>query len=124
MSIDMHNTQPERIAAEDWLDRALRAEGAAQRSDYIADDGFTASVVAQLPVAATAPAWRRPAVALLWLGAGIAALMAVPGLFDDTFRGSVAMVVGHRFGVADVAVLLGLLAAATWSSLIYAARAE
>lgn len=120
----MQNMQPEQTEPDDWLDAALRADGAARRSDYISDDGFTASVVARLPVAATAPAWRRPAVALLWLGAGIAALMAMPGLFDDTFRGSVAMIVGHRFGVADIAVLLGLLGAATWSSLIYAARAQ
>ena len=120
----MQNTQPERTHPDDWLEQALRAEGAAYRSANIADDGFAASVMARLPVGATAPAWRRPAVALLWLGAGVAALMAVPGLFDDTFRGSVAMVVGHRFGVADVAVLLGLLSAATWASLIYAARAE
>ena len=120
----MQNTQPEHADPDDWLEQALRAEGAASRSDYIADDGFSASVMARLPVALTAPAWRRPAVALLWLGAGIAALLAVPGLFDDTFRGAVAMIVGRRFGIADIAVLLGLLSAATWASLIYAARAE
>ena len=120
----MQNTQPEPTDPDDWLEAALRADGAARRSEYIADDGFTASVVARLPVAATAPAWRRPTLVLLWLGAGIAALMAVPGLFDDTFRSSVAMVVGHRFGVADIAVLLGMLGVATWSSLIYAVRAE
>ena len=124
MSVTMQNTQPERTDPDEWLEQVLRAEGAARRSDYIADDGFTASVVARLPVAATLPGWRRPAVALLWLGAGVAALMAVPGLFDDTFRGSVAMVVGHHFGVADIAVLLGVLGAATWGSLIYAVRAE
>ena len=120
----MQNSQPDPTEPDDWLEQTLRAEGVAHRSAYIADDGFTASVVARLPVAATPPAWRRPAVALLWLGAGIAALMAVPGLFDDTVRGSVAMVVGHRFDVADVAAVLGMLSAAMWASLIYAARAD
>ncbi len=120
----MHNTQPEHLDPDDWLEQALRAEGAASRSDYIADDGFSTSVMARLPVAVTAPAWRRPVVALLWLGAGIAALLAMPGLFDDTLRNTVAMVVGRRFGVAEIAVLLGVLSAATWASLIYAARAE
>ena len=120
----MQNPQAPGTDPNDWLDQALRAEGEAHRTDYVADGGFAASVMARLPAAVAAPAWRRPAVALLWLGAGMVALMAAPGLFDETFRGSVAMVVGHRFGVADLAALLGVLGVATWSTLIYAARAE
>ena len=120
----MNDTPPEHTAPDDWLERALRAEGAASRSDYIADDGFSASVMARLPLAVTVPAWRRPVVALMWLGAGLAALLAMPGLFDDTFRNAVAMIVGRRYGVADIAVLLVVLSAATWASLLYAARAE
>jgi hypothetical protein len=124
MSANMHHTQPEHTDPDDWLEQALRAEGAASRSDYIADNGFSASVMARLPLAVTAPAWRRPVVALMWLGAGVAALLAMPGLFDDTLRDAVAMIVGRRFGVVDIAVMLGLLSAATWASLLYAARAE
>jgi hypothetical protein len=120
----MPTMQPDYTHPDDWLEQALRADGDAHRSAYIADDGFAASVMARLPVAATPPAWRRPVLALIWLGAGIAALLAAPGLFEDAFRSTVALFVGQRIGVADLAALLGVLAAATWATLIYAARAD
>lgn len=109
---------------DDWLERALRAEGGDHRASYIADDGFTARVLARLPQAATAPAWRRPAVVLLWLCAGAGAALAVPGLFDEAFRNGVALLVGHRMGLADIVALVAVLGAATWGTLVYAARAD
>jgi hypothetical protein len=80
--------------------------------------------MARLPQAATPPVWRRPVVALLWFCAAAAAVMGIPGLFDDVFRGTVAMFVGHRIGVADVVALLVVLGAATWGMLLYAVRVE
>src|SRR5712671_5592486 len=59
--------QPDIDAADDWLDDVLRDAGRVHREEYIADDGFTRSLMAKLPEAAALPAWRRPAVALLWV---------------------------------------------------------
>ena len=45
----MMNMTPAPDPAPDWLDDALRADGALQRSAYIDDGGFTAGVMATLP---------------------------------------------------------------------------
>jgi hypothetical protein len=111
-------------AGDDWLESALHADARDHAATYLADDGFTARVLAGLPQPATLPAWRRPVVALLWLAVVIAGVAMLPAWFDDVFRGVAALVVGHRFGLADVAAILTLLGGATWSTLLYAARAE
>jgi ferric-dicitrate binding protein FerR (iron transport regulator) len=109
---------------DDWFERALAADAAEQAAAYLADDGFTAQVLTRLPQPATLPAWRRPVVVLLWLAVAVAGVLALPAWFDDAFRGAAALLVGHRFALSDVAVLLTVLGAATWSVLVYAARAE
>jgi hypothetical protein len=110
-------------AGDDWLEEALRADARGQ-SAYLADDGFTARVLAGLPQPALLPAWRRPVVALFWLAVAIAGAAALPMWFDETFRSLAALVVGQRFGLSDLVVVLTVLVAATWSALVYAARAE
>ena len=116
--------QPEIDAGADWLDDMLRDVGREHRADYVADDGFTQRVMAQLPEPATLPAWRRPAVVLLWvLGIG-ALIFSLPGLFEQVFRGAVAMLAGQRLGLADVAMALILFGAATWGTLVYAVRSD
>lgn len=112
------------IDREDWLAAALKAAGQEHRAAYIADDGFTARVIAGLPAAPTLPAWRRPAIVLLWLLAGAAALVALPGIFDDAFRGAVALLVRRPLGLGDIAMALLLCAAAAWGALVYAARTQ
>ncbi|MFI4951707.1 MAG: hypothetical protein ACHP7M_01075 [Burkholderiales bacterium] len=109
-------------ATEDWLDGALEAAGREHRAGYIADEGFTARVIGCLPVAPTLPAWRRPAIAALWLLGGAAAMVALPGAFDNAFRGAVALIVARPFHLADIAVMLALCGAAAWGALFYAAR--
>jgi len=116
------NTQD--VDTADWLDAALEEAGREHRAAYVADDGFTARVVGRLPAAPTLPAWRRPVIVLLWLLAGAGAFVTLPGAFDDAFRSSVALLLGHRMGLADFAVLLALFGAAAWTSLVYAARAN
>ncbi len=54
--------------------------------------------------------------------AGAAAMVSLPAAFDDAFRGTVALLLGHRLGLADFALLLVLCGTAIWSSLVYAAR--
>ena len=122
MSVDMQNKDFD--TSDDWLEQALRAEGDEHRSTYVADDGFTSRVMSRLPQPATLPVWRRPVIVFLWLCAAAAALVGVPGLFEDAFRSTVAMLVGHRIGVVDIVALLVVLSAGTWGMLIYAARAE
>lgn len=109
---------------DDWFERALVEAGREHRAEYIADDGFTASVVSRLPAPFTLPAWRRPVVALLWILGGVVVSISLPGLFDQLFRGVMTMLVGLRMGLVDVAMALIVLGGITWSTLVYAARSE
>jgi hypothetical protein len=108
-----------------WLEQALKADAQAHAAAYVADDGFTAKVLSRLPAAAVLPAWRRPVVALLWLIAGGAVVALLPDLFYALFGGLVALLVGQPMLTwSHLAVALMLLGAATWSTLVYAMRAE
>jgi hypothetical protein len=113
----------ESMHADDWLDRALRADGA--RADaYVADDGFTARVLAGLPQHAALPAWRRPIVVLLWLVAAAAAVVALPDLFYEVFRSLVATAVAQPLTLPRIALALTVLGAMAWSTIVFAVREE
>jgi hypothetical protein len=118
------NPQPDIDAADDWLDDVLRDAGRVHREEYIADDGFTRSVMAKLPEAAALPAWRRPAVALLWVLAVGGVMVALPGVFEDLFRGAMAVFTGHRLGLPDIGAALVLFGGVAWSTLLYAMRSD
>jgi len=111
-------------ADDGWLEQALEADAREHAAAYVTDDGFTAKVMARLPAPATLPAWRRPVLALLWLIAGSAIAVALPELFYDVFRNLVAMVVGQPLTLSRIAVVIILLGATTWSTVVYAMRAE
>jgi len=104
-----------------WLEQALKAD--AQATAYVADEGFTARVMAGLPAPATLPAWRRPVVALLWLIAGGAVVALLPDLFYTIFGGLVVLFV-QPLTWSHLGVVLLVLGATTWSTLVYAMRAE
>ena len=118
------NQQPEIEPADDWLDNVLRDAGRIHRDQYIADDGFSRSVMAKLPEATALPAWRRPVIALLWVLAVGAVMMALPGVFEDLFRGAMAVFTGHRLGLPDIAAALVLFGGIAWSTLFYAMRSD
>ena len=108
-----------------WLEQALKADAQAHAAAYVADDGFTAKVVARLPAPAVLPAWRRPVVLVLWLVAAVAAVALLPDLFYAIFGGLVALLVGQpALTWSHLAVALMLLCGATWSTLVYVIRTE
>jgi len=126
------NDQPTMREAgkDDWLDAALRAEGVEHRADYLADDGFTARVMAELPVPETLPAWRTPVLIVLWVCAGIGVAFALPGLLadapslpgllSDAARETVRLVSGHPVSLTGIAVGILALAAANWTAAAFA----
>jgi di/tricarboxylate transporter len=105
--------------AEDWLDAALATAGRGHRADYLDDGGFTTRVMAALPLPAAPPAWRRPAVALLWAAAGIGGALALPGAFTDVAREFFRIVGGQPVSLPGIAVAVALAGAATWSAAAY-----
>ncbi|HEX7271362.1 MAG TPA: hypothetical protein VF420_04325 [Casimicrobiaceae bacterium] len=113
----------QQIGSDDWLEQALRADAREHLSVYLPDDGFTARVVNRLPQPAL-PAWRRPFVMLLWMVVAGAVLAALPIWFDDVFRNAAAFIVGQRFRLSDLAMLLTALGAVSWGALFFAARAD
>src|SRR5205814_9917004 len=77
--------QPEIDAGADWLDDMLRDVGREHRADYVADDGFTQRVMAQLPEPATFPAWWRTVVVHLWVvGIGVC-MFSLTGFFGKWY---------------------------------------
>ena len=110
--------------ADDWLDAALRAEGREHRAGYLADDRFTAQVMAKLPAPAPAvlPAWRKRAVAGLWTMAGIGAVVAFPGVYADVAREVFRLVGGHPVSLAQIVTGVVVLGAASWTAMVWALR--
>lgn len=109
---------------DEWLERTLRAEDADEAARYLADDGFTARILAQLPPPAALPVWRRPAVILLWLVAAGVAVAALPDLAYDLFRSLVATVVVVPLTLPRITIALAVLAALAWSTIVYAMRED
>ena len=115
------NTPP---SDDDWLDQALRADAREHASAYLADDGFTDRLLDRLPRPAALPAWRRPVVLLLWIIAAVGTAAALPGLFYDVFHGLVAAVVAQPLTLPRIAVMLAMLGAVAWSTIVYAMRED
>ena len=107
---------PSTDAADDWLDAALRADGREHRADYLADDGFTARVMAE--AAARPRRCRR----------GASAPSRRCGPRRDRHRRGVArartptsrarsfrVVVGHPVSLAQIVAGVVVLGAASWT---------
>lgn len=105
-------------AGDDWLEGLLHADAAATRDAYIADEDFTARVMHAVPGtrAPAVPAWRKPAVALLWGAAFGGLALAMPGTLLDAVREGYRLIATQPVslaGLAGVAVaMLGLSGAA------------
>ena len=121
----MMNMTPAPDPAPDWLDDALRADGALQRSAYIDDGGFTAGVMATLPAPVAAlPDWRRKALLVLWAGAAVGTAFALPGTLADVTREVFRIVAGQHVSLPGIATGVIALFAASWAGVGYALRRE
>lgn len=109
-------------AGDDWLDAALRADGREHRAGYLDDDGFTARVIARLPLPASLPAWRNRAVFALWAVAGVGIALSLPGAYADVAREYLRVVTGHPVSLAQIAGTLVLLGLGSWTAMFWVLR--
>jgi hypothetical protein len=103
-------------AEDDWLDAALRADGQAHRADYLVDDGFTARVMGALPAPVALPAWRRPALTLLWALLGLGIALALPRVVVDVAYDVMRIVLGQSVSLAGIGAAVLAMAVATWAA--------
>ena len=109
-------------ADDDWLDAALLADGREHRAQYLDDAGFTARVMAALPAPLALPAWRRPALMLLWALAGLGIALALPGAVVDVAYDVMRLVGGQRVSLSGIGAAVVALGVATWAAAAFALR--
>ena len=107
-------------ATADWLDRVLAGDALDHASDYIADDGFTARVMTSLPAPIVVPAWRKPAVTVLWGVAVVGLAFALPGAAVDVAREAFKLFSAKPFALSEIAALLAVAGLGTWTTAYYA----
>lgn len=111
--------------ATDWLDAALREDGREHRAAHVDDAGFTARVMAALPAPpAAAPAWRKPALAVLWAATGVGIAFALPGAVIDASHEILRVILGQPVSLSGIAAGVAVLGAATWAAAAYALRED
>jgi hypothetical protein len=110
------------MADDDWLDQALADVGREHRAAYIDDDGFTARVAAALPAPATLPAWRKPAVALLWTAAAAGVALALPPALFDLGYDAVRLLANRPVSLSNILTAMVGLGLATWAAAAVALR--
>jgi hypothetical protein len=115
------HTEATRRDPADWIDGLLLRDSS-QAADYIADSGFTARVMEQLPAARALPAWRRPAIIALWLVAAALAAIALPGVAVDVARATYRVFAALPFSLSSLAFAIVALGAATWTAAVFALK--
>jgi len=113
---------PRTGAGDDWLEALLDADGAEHRASYLDDDGFTARTMSSLPAPVTLPAWRRPALAVLWAAAGVGIALALPGAVTDFAREVMRVMLGQPVSLTGIAAALVALGAMSWVGAAVALR--
>jgi hypothetical protein len=114
------HTEATRSDPPEWIDALLRRDRS--QTDYIADAGFTARVLERLPAARALPAWRRPAIIVLWIVAAALAAIAVPGVAIDIARATYRVFAARPFSLSSLAFAIVALGAATWTAAVFALR--
>lgn len=113
---------PPSAPADDWLDGLLAADAAASREAYIADDGFTARVMHDIPALHAAPAWRKPAVAALWGAAAAGLALAMPGVMLDVAREAYRLLATQPVSLSGLAGAAVAMLAFTGAAAAYTLR--
>ena len=115
---------PRGDAPADWLDALLADTGVDHRSDYIADDGFTARMMQQLPAADALPAWRKPFVVALWLVAAALVATLLPDTAHQVAREVFTLFAARPFSLSTLAFALAAIGVATWAGAAVALRRD
>ena len=68
------------------------------------------------------PAWRRPAITMLWLVAAALAAIALPGFAVDVARATYRVFAALPFSLSSLAFAIVALGAATWTAAALALR--
>jgi hypothetical protein len=119
----MIDRSPSQAAAgDDWLDGLLRADGREHRAGYLDDEGFTARVMSALPPALAVPAWRKPALAALWAGAGIGIALVLPATVVDVAHEILRVILGQRISLTGIGASVIVLGASAWAATAFALR--
>ena len=120
MTTDTPSTTADRSDG-DWVETVLRGDAAEHASAYLDDNGFTAKVMTMLPpTVQTVPAWRKPAVAVMWGVAAAGACVALPQVAIDVGREAFSLLAAQPVSIPQIGVALVLLGVATWSAAAYA----
>src|SRR6185503_7147783 len=101
---------------DDWLEAALLADGREHRAQYLDDAGFTARVMTALPAPLALPAWRRPALTLLWALAGLGIALALPGAVVDVAYDVMRLVAGQSVSLTGIGATVVALGVGTWAA--------
>lgn len=99
------------------------------RPQTIADDGFTAAVLARLsaePERMAAPAFRfrRSVLAIAWIAALVVIVIGLPGIVEELQRTAIIAVFGQRITTAQVFGWVAMLGSLAWLGVWAAAREE
>jgi len=109
--------------ADDWLDGLLAADAAEHRAEYVADDGFTARVMAKLPAPMLAlPAWRKPVLVALWAVAALALAIAMPGAVLEVGRSAYRLLAAQPVSLSGIAGAAVAMVGLTWAAAAYTLR--
>jgi hypothetical protein len=104
----------------DWLDRVLADDAREHAGNYVDDDGFAAKVMQKLPAPIALPAWRKPAIAMLWGVAGVGLAITLPGVVVDVAREAFKLFAAKPFSLSEMAAVLAVLGMGTWTMAIVA----
>ena len=74
--------------------------------------------MAALPAPATLPAWRKPALSVLWAAAGLGAALALPTAASDVAR-ELFRLAAHPVSLLEIAAAIAALGAISWAGAAY-----
>lgn len=109
-------------AGDHWLEQMLVADGHASRETYIEDGGFSARVMRALPAAVSLPAWRKPAVAVLWGAAAAGLALAMPAVFVEVAREVYRLLATQPVSLSGIAGTAVAMVALTGAAAAYTLR--